>query len=124
MTFPLYIDEDRISVELVAGLRNNGFDVLTCAEAGMIGKSDEEHLTYASSIGRVLYTANVGDFSEIHARWLRGGRVHTGIIACNSQRWSVGEQIRRISQVARFKSSTEMAGSLEHLSSYRPPSAT
>ena len=111
-------------MELVTGLRNNGFDILTCAEANMVGRSDEEHLVFASWIGRVLYTANVGDFSEIHARWLRGGQAHAGIIACNSQRWSVGEQIRRISQIARLKSSAEMAGSLEHLSSYRMPLGT
>jgi hypothetical protein len=82
--------------DLVRGLRSRGIDVVTAAEAGMIRQKDEEHLCLATDQGRALYSFNVRDFHEIHTKWTAIGRDHTGIILAQQQRYSTGEQIRRL----------------------------
>jgi hypothetical protein len=56
--FPLYFDDDVESRALARGLMERGFDVLRATDAGMRGQPDAEHLAFATSAGRVLYTAN------------------------------------------------------------------
>ena len=48
--------------DFVRGLRSRAIDVITTADAGMIRRKDEEHLSFASTQGRALYSFNVGDF--------------------------------------------------------------
>ena len=50
--------------EVVRGLRSRGIDLVTAAEAGMIRRTDKDHLSFATAQGRVLYSFNVGDFHE------------------------------------------------------------
>ena len=78
------------------GLRSRGIDVVTAAEAGMIRRKDQEHLSVASAQGRTLYSFNVGDYHEIHTEWIAAGRDHSGIILAQQKRYSSGEQIRRL----------------------------
>jgi len=82
--------------DLVRGLRSRGIDLVTAAEAGMIRRKDEEHLSFATLQGRALYSFNVGDFHEIHTEWTATGRGHAGIILAQQKRYSTGEQIRRL----------------------------
>lgn len=42
-------------------LRERGFDALTTAEVGMLGKSDPEQLEFAAAQGRAILTYNVRD---------------------------------------------------------------
>lgn len=60
---PLYFDMDR---DLIMALRARGADVMTAADAGMLARSDLEHLDYAATQERVLYTFNRGDFYRLH----------------------------------------------------------
>jgi len=62
----------------------------------MIRQKDEAHLSLATNQGRALYSFNVGDFHEIHTKWTTIGRDHAGIILAQQQRYSTGEQIRRL----------------------------
>jgi hypothetical protein len=39
---------------------------MTAADAGMLARSDLEHLDYAATQERVLYTFNRGDFYRLH----------------------------------------------------------
>jgi len=82
--------------DLVRGLRSRGIDLVTAADAGMIRRKDEEHLSFATLQGRALYSFNVGDFHEIHTEWTATGRGHAGIILAQQKRYSTGEQIRRL----------------------------
>jgi len=66
--------------DVVRGLRSRGIDVATAAEAGMIRRRDEDHLSFATVQGRVLYSFKVGDFHEIHTAWTASGRDHCGIV--------------------------------------------
>ncbi|MDX2230062.1 MAG: DUF5615 family PIN-like protein [Leptolyngbyaceae cyanobacterium bins.349] len=52
----LYLDEDSMDKALVNALKARGVDVITAGDAGMMGCSDEAHLDFATSVGRILYT--------------------------------------------------------------------
>ena len=82
--------------DVVRGLRSRGIDVLTATDAGMIDREDEDHLAFAVSEGRALYSFNVADYHEIHTAWMDNGREHAGLILSQQKRYSVGEQIRRL----------------------------
>ncbi len=114
--FRLYIDEDSGDRDLVQALRARGVDVITAQEAGMIERSDDEHLQFASSRNRVLYSFNRGDFLRLHSQYLAEGRVHAGLLLARQQHYSVGEQMRRILKVMALKSASDMRNSVEFLS--------
>jgi hypothetical protein len=92
----LYVDEDAMDGDVCRGLRSRGIDVITAAQAGMIRRTDEEHLAFATMQRRVLYSFNVRDFHEIHTQWVSAGRGHEGIIVAQQRRYSTREQIRRL----------------------------
>jgi len=103
---------------LVVALRARRIDVLTPSDCGMIGRSDEEHLQRAASDGRVLYSFNVKDFSLLHARWVSTGRQHSGIVLGFQQRYSIGEQLRRLLHLVSRVPTADMLSRLEYLSTW------
>jgi hypothetical protein len=114
----LYFDEDAMDDALARALRVRGVDVLTAFEAGMIERPDEEHLDYATSQSRVLYTFNVADFCRIHAECQSSSRPHAGIVLGRQKRYSVGEQMRRLLKLIAARSPEQMANHLEFLSAW------
>lgn len=84
----------------------------------MVNRSDEDHLQHATRDGRVLYSFNIRDYSLLHDRWLAGGKAHAGIVLARQQRYSIGEQLRRLLQLLNVKSAQEMMSSLEYLSTW------
>ena len=108
-----------MSRSLVRALRARGVDVTTALDEGMIERDDEEHLDYAAAQGRVLYTFNVADFYRIHREYLAQGKSHAGIILARQQRYSVGEQMRRLLRLIATKSADEMKNHVEFLSAWR-----
>jgi len=62
-----YCDEDAMSRKLIQALRLRGLDVLSASEAGLVHRSDETHLAYATQQNRVLYRFNVAHFCQIHS---------------------------------------------------------
>ncbi len=115
MPIRLYIDEDAMAGILVKGLRARGIDVATVLEEGMTGCDDETQLEYASDQKRTLYTFNVGDFCRLHKEYLSQGISHAGIIVVYRRRYSVGEQIRHLSEFIQSKSAEEMNNNLVFL---------
>ncbi len=103
---------------LVFGLRARNVDVLTASEAGMINRTDEEHLTTASASGRVLYSFNVADYCVLHQTWISQGRPHGGIVVAQQQRYSIGEQLRRLMRLIGSLSREEMRNRIEFLSGW------
>src|SRR5947207_11827005 len=95
----LYVDEDAAQFAVVDGLRRRGVDVLTILETDMVGATDDEPLDFASSLGRSIYTLNVEDFCRLHSQLLADSKEHAGIIVIPRQRHSIGEKIRRISEL-------------------------
>lgn len=92
MKIALYFDEDSQDTTLIRALRSRGVDVITAAEAGMNGRTDEEQLQWSTTHGRVLYSCNARDFYKLHTSLLKLGESHCGIILAPQQQYSIGEQ--------------------------------
>ncbi|MGA2118028.1 MAG: DUF5615 family PIN-like protein [Bryobacteraceae bacterium] len=114
----LYLDEDSMRKSLVFGLRARGVDVLTAAEADMVNRPDEEHLALAAGSGRAVFTFNTGDYCTLHQLWMGKGRTHAGIVVSLQQRYTVGEELRRIARLIGLRTAEQMANRLEFLSSW------
>ena len=126
-TFVLYQDEDAQFRALAVALEAIGLEVHASGPLGMDGTSDEEQLAFSTNRGWVIYTSNTRDFDVLHRRWLNDGRSHTGIIYHTRQRYSVGEQARRIYRIWKALPAEEMVNQYESLSQWgedRPPAAT
>jgi hypothetical protein len=114
VTIRLYLDEDSMDRALVAALRARGVDVLTAQEARMIERPDEDHLRFATHEGRVLYSFNVADYCRLHGQ----GQPHAGMVLAQQQRYSVGEQLRRLLRLMGSRSAEDMKAHLEFLSAW------
>src|ERR1700691_109528 len=108
----LYFDEDAMQHALVVALRARHVDVVIASDCGMVNRSDEAHLRRSSSEGRVLYSFNVRDCSSLHVQWVAQGEVHSGIILAFQQRYSIGEQQRRLLYLLSKKTAEEMGSRL------------
>ena len=120
MTIRLYLDEDTLREALVRTLRARGVEVVTALEAGMIERPDREHLEYATAQGRVLCTFNVGHFYQLHTEYLQRGMNHAGIILMPQQRYTLGEQLRRLLKLVATQSAESMRNEIEFLSGWEP----
>jgi hypothetical protein len=112
------MDEDAMRGGLLRALLACGFQVVTASDSGLMSRPDEEHLTYASNAAAVLYTFNVGDFRRLHNEWICAGRHHAGIILAPQQRYSVGEQMRRIMRLSAVRSAEQMRNRVEFLGNW------
>jgi hypothetical protein len=118
MVIRLYFDEDSQDSDVVLAVRSRGVDALTANEAGMQHRLDEEHLDFATAQGRVLYSFNVGDFSNLHIEYIVSNKSHAGIIIGQQQRYSVGEQMRRLMRIVNARTAEQMVDQLEFLSNW------
>jgi len=114
----LYVDEDAMDTDLVAALRSRAVTVVTPLDAGLIGKPDEDQLAFATVDECVLYTFNVSDFYRLHKQWTSARREHAGMILAPQQRFSVGEQLRRILRLRALTTPSEMRNKVEFLSNW------
>ena len=111
----LLIDEDAQHRGLAPALRARGVDVTTVRETGLLGADDETILTHAVAASRALYTFNAGDFCRLHTQFIQQGREHAGIIIVPRQRYSVGEQLRRLFNLINNHSAEDMRNQLAFL---------
>jgi len=75
----LYFDED-VSVLIAKLVSARGFEVSTTQEAGHVGQTDEQQLSFAASEQRALLTHNRVHFESLAARWASEGKHHAGIL--------------------------------------------
>ena len=108
MTIRFYFDEDTMDADLVHALRIRGVDVTTALEQKMVRRDDIEHLELATVQRRALYSFNVGDFQRLHTEYLTQGKHHSGVILAQQQRYSVGEQMRRLLKIIARVSAEEI----------------
>jgi hypothetical protein len=87
-----------ISPALASALLPQGYDAVSCQEAGLsrLGLTDEQHLAYAAQAGRAILTFDVADYLSLAKRWRAAGRHHAGIIL-SPEVGAVGELVRRVS---------------------------
>jgi len=114
----IYIDEDAMDSDLVSALRSRGVPVITALDAGLTGRSDDEQLAFATEQGCALYTFNVSDFYRLHGAWVRAGREHAGMILAPQQRFSVGEQMRRLLHLRAAETVATMRNRVEFLGNW------
>jgi uncharacterized protein with PIN domain len=101
-----YMDE-HVPTAVTQGLRRRGVDVLTVQEAGMRSVTDEEHLAFALSQGRVVFTQDA-DFPRLHA----SGIHHAGIVYA-PQQTPVGAAIRGLMLIVEVLDPDDMMDHLE-----------
>jgi Domain of unknown function (DUF5615) len=118
VAFALYFDEDSVNRALIRALRARGMDVTNAVDAGHVGSPDRVLLEHATADGRVLFTYNVGDFFALHTQLRQEGRSHAGLILAVQQRYTVGEQLRRILRMNRERSFDDMRNRVEFLGSW------
>ena len=104
-----YFTDEHVPTAVVIGLRARGVDVLTVAEAGRRGTSDDEHLAFALSEGRVMVTQD-DDFLGLTAR----GAAHAGLVYA-PQRTSIGEMVRGLTLIHHVLSAEDMVGIIEFI---------
>ena len=114
----LYFDEDAMHSRLVTALRTRGVAVVTVMDFRLTGKTDEEQLAFATERECVLYTFNVSDFYRLHTQWAAAARNHAGIILAPQQRFSVGEQLRRVLHLRSTLTAEAMRNNVEFLSNW------
>ena len=110
-----YFDE-HVGRAIAKGLRRRSIDVLTLVEADMLGASDEEHLAFARSQGRVIVTHD-DDFLRLAAE----GIDHAGIVYAPQGR-TVGTMVQGLTLIAQVLTPEEMHGHIEFI--WRWPSST
>lgn len=103
---------------MIRALEARGLDVTNAVDAGRVSLADREQLEYSTAEGRVLFTYNMGDFLSLHAELVSEGRPHGGLIVAPQQRYSVGEQMRRVLRISRKRTSEEMISRVEFLSAW------
>jgi hypothetical protein len=81
-------------------------------------RNDEAHLLWATADHRTLYSFNVRDYYRLHTEFLANGKSHAGIVLAKQQRYSVGEQMRRLLKLIETKSGEEMVNQIEFLSDW------
>ena len=104
------MDED-----FVQALKSRNVDVLTVADVGMLHKTDEEQLTWATENNRVIFSFNTRDFYRLHTLLLEQGLSHSGMILAPQQRYGIGELLRGVLRSINTKSAEEMVGQVEFL---------
>jgi hypothetical protein len=105
-------------IAILSRLRSRGVVVLTVPDAGLIERPDEEQLAFAAANECVLYTFNVSDFYRPHTEWVRAGRQHAGMILAPQQRFSIGEQLRRILRLRAAVTVGSMRNQVEFLGNW------
>jgi hypothetical protein len=92
-TIRFHLDE-HCDPALAEGLRRLGVDVTTAQDAGLLAAPDHEHLQFAHTEGRVIFTQDA-DFLRLHA----AGAEHSGIAYCHQQSRSLGDIIRGLTLI-------------------------
>ena len=103
-----YLDE-HVPRAVANGLRLRGVDVVTVADAEMLGSSDRDHMAWANAQGRVVFTQD-DDFLKLHAESVE----HAGIVYAPQGR-AVGEIVHGLLLVRQVLTADEMRGHLEFL---------
>jgi predicted nuclease of predicted toxin-antitoxin system len=103
-----YADE-HIPKAVIRGLRQRGVDILSVADAALIGADDMTHLRRARGENRVIVTQD-DDFLRLAA----GGAPHAGIVYA-PQHTSVSALIHGLLLIHRVLDAEEMAGHIEFL---------
>lgn len=105
----LYLDEC-LTPKIAVQVRKLGIDIVSVHELGLAGDSDENHLVRASTLSRVLVTADE-DFLAIAA----SGTAHCGIVYGEQSALSIGDWVRAIELICGVYEPEDMLNHVEYL---------
>ena len=100
--------DEHVDHRIARALRQRGIDVTTTTDAGLVGAEDLQHLEYARTAGRVIFTQD-SDFLRFH----RDGLPHAGIVFTPSDNHDIGEIVRFLCLVNECVEPQQMVGQLE-----------
>jgi len=103
-----YTDE-HVSRAVIRGLRQRGVNVLSVPDASMMGATDDEHLAFALTASRVIFTQDA-DFLRLAAQ----GQTHAGIVYA-PQAASVGKVIYGLMLIYQLLDAEEMTNQIEFI---------
>ncbi len=109
----IYLDES-VDVAIAVGLKRRGVEAFTARDAGELGITDEEQLTFANEIKAAVFTHD-SDFLQIAAGWIEEGKKHHGIIYSHQKRYTIGECIRRLKFLTTVLTMEDMIRHIEFL---------
>jgi hypothetical protein len=116
MSLIRFMTDEDVYGHVAVQLRAVGFDAVSTPEAGRLGASDPDQLSWAAQQGRALITFNVGDFARLHYEWMSQDLHHAGLIL--SQQRSLGDVLRRLLNLSQDLSQEDMQDRLEYLSNW------
>lgn len=96
MPLRIYADEC-VDGRIVNGLRRRGIDIVTVADEGCLGAPDAAHLQRASTLERVIMTADQ-DFLRLAHETVTRGAHHPGVVYILPAT-PIGEAIRSITKL-------------------------
>ncbi len=108
-TIRFHLDE-HCDYAIARGLRRRGVDVTTALDARLLGARDEDHLSFAISEGRMVFTKDA-DFLRLHATSVE----HQGIVFSPQGRDTVGAVIRGLILIWEVYEPEELKNRLEYL---------
>lgn len=103
-----YLDE-HVAHAVARGLADRGVDVLTASSADLLEASDTEHLAFATSQQRVIFSQDA-DFLRLHA----AGHEHAGIVYA-PQQTTIGKIVRGLMLIFDLMTPEEMKNHIEFL---------
>ena len=104
-----FLTDEHIPRAVAKGLGERGIDVVTAAEAGMLGAHDPWVLDHSTAEGRVVVTHDA-DYLRLH----NAGVPHAGIAYAPPDR-SIGDIIRGALLIAEVLDSGDMMNHVEFL---------
>jgi hypothetical protein len=108
--------DEHIDHIIAEALRQRGYDVLTVADAELLGADDLlSILPLAVRDGRVLVTRDA-DFLAMHAR----GDAHSGIAHWHGKKRNVKEAIHYLLQLGRHETAENMVGAVRYIKAQYP----
>lgn len=108
-TIRFHLDE-HIDPAIADGLRRRHIDVITAADADLLGASDDAHLSFAIAHAAVIVTSD-SDFLRFNQR----GEDHCGIVYCRSHARTNGEIISALELIWEVLDADEMSNRVEFI---------
>jgi Domain of unknown function (DUF5615) len=100
--------DEHVPPAIAEGLKRRGIDVTTTSDAGLTGADDIDHVAFALTNERVIYT-NDEDYLILNDQ----GVAHAGIVFCHQGSRSIGEIIRFLVLLHACLTAQEMHGTVE-----------
>ena len=102
-----YADE-HVSWAVINGLRQRGIDVQSAVEVHLLGADDRDHLAFAITEGRVIFTQDA-DFLRLASEYNHAG------IAYATQQTPISRVIFGLLLISQVLDAQEMIGNIEYL---------